>query len=234
MRSVKCDIAAAVHYFIDKYDVTLYVVTKQPGAPMARRNPHPKYSRFRFDAGSLSLNFAATVRHRGSEPRDLLSTPDALERWFHLAGLAVPDVAPKDHDEAVHIREAIHDAVRSVILDSRPKKTDIALINRAAACPLAVPQLNAAADRIQWETRHPAEACLAIIARDAITLMGGAERGRLKMCSGGSCQMLFVDHSPANRRRWCAMSICGNREKIRLHRRRKKSPEMLGPQGPKK
>jgi len=189
---------------------------------MARSNIHPKYSRFRFDAGSLSLNFAATVRHRGSEPRDLLSTPDALERWFHLAGLAVPDVASKDHDEAVLIREAIHDAVRSAILDAKPKKTDIRRINEAAAFPPAVPQLHAAADRIQWETKHPVKAALAVIARDAVTLMGGADRDRLKMCNGNSCQMLFVDHSPTNRRRWCAMSICGNREKIRTHRQRKK------------
>lgn len=192
---------------------------------MARKNSHPKYNRFRFDTGSLSLNFVATVRHRGAQPRDLLPVPDALQEWFRLAGLAVPAVSPKDHKEALLLREAIHDAVQSVILDARPKKTDIGRINRAAEFPTAVPQLHAAADRIQWETKHPIKAGLAVIARDAITLMGGADRDRLKMCDSGSCRMLFVDHSPANRRRWCAMSICGNREKIRVHRQRKKTPK---------
>jgi predicted RNA-binding Zn ribbon-like protein len=201
---------------------------------MANRNSHPKYSQFRFDTGSLSLNFAATVRHRGAHPRDLLPMPETLQKWLHSVGLAAPAVSQKDHEEALLLREAIHDAVRSVVLNAKPKKTDIESINRAAEFPTAVPQLHAAADGIQWETKHPVKAGLAVIARDAITLMGGAERDRLKMCDSDRCQMLFVDHSPANRRRWCAMSICGNREKIRMHRHRKKSPEKLGRQGPKK
>jgi predicted RNA-binding Zn ribbon-like protein len=200
---------------------------------MAHGNSHPKYSRFRFDTGSLSLNFAATVRHRGAQPRDLLPMPDAMQKWFHLASLAAPAVSPKDYKEALLLREAIHNAVRSVILNTKPKKTDIESINRAAEFPTAVPQFHAA-DGIKWKTKHPVNAGLAVIARDAITLMGGADRDRLKMCDSKSCQMLFVDHSPANRRRWCAMSICGNREKIRMHRHRKKSPEKLGRQGPKK
>ncbi len=201
---------------------------------MALRNSHPKYSQFRFDTGSLSLNFAATIRHRGSQPRDLLPTSDAFQEWLSLTDLAVPSVSPKEHEEALLLREAIHDAVRSVVLNAKPKKTDIENINRAAEYPIAVPQLHAAADRIQWETKHPVKAGLAVIARDAITLMGGADRDRLKMCDSNSCQMLFVDYSPANRRRWCAMSICGNREKIRMHRHRKKSTEKLDRQGPKK
>jgi len=201
---------------------------------MAHENSQPKYNQFRFDTGSLSLNFVATVRHRGAHPRDLLPMPDALQKWFHLAGLAAPAVSKKDHEEALLLREAIHDAVRSVILDEKPDKTDIESINKAAKFPTAVPQLHITADGIKWETKHPVKAGLAVIARDAITLMGGAERNRLKMCDSDRCQMLFVDHSPANRRRWCAMSICGNREKIRMHRHRKKSPEKLGCQGPKK
>lgn len=201
---------------------------------MATKNAHLKYNQFRFDTGSLSLNFAATVRHRGSHPRDLLPTPEALHKWLHLAGLAAPAVSPKDHQEALLLREAIHDAVRSAILDVKPKKTDIERINRASEFPTAVPQLHAAADRIQWQTKHPVRAGLAVIARDAITLMGGTDRDRLKMCDGNSCQMLFVDYSPAKQRRWCSMSICGNREKIRAHRHRKRSPEKLGRRGPKK
>jgi len=201
---------------------------------MAPRNSHPKYNQFRFDTGSLSLNFAATVRHRGAHPRNLLPVPDALQKWFHLAGLAAPAVSPKDHKEALQIREAIHDAVRSVVLNAKPKKTDIERINRAAEFPTAVPRLHVTADGIKWKTKHPVKAGLAVIARDVITLMGGADRDRLKMCDSDRCQMLFVDHSPANRRRWCAMSICGNREKIRMHRHRKKSPEKLGRQRPKK
>jgi len=194
---------------------------------MALRNSHQKYHNFRFDAGSLTLNFVATVRHRGSEPRDLLKTPEALLKWLHQAGLFLPDVSPslKDHEEAVLLRESIHDAVKSIILNIMPQTADIERINRAAQFPLAIPQLHGTADSVAWETKNPMRACLAVIARDAITIMSGADRDHLKMCENGSCRMLFLDNSPANRRRWCAMSICGNREKIRMHRQRKKLDE---------
>jgi len=186
-------------------------------------NSHPKYRRFRFDAGSLSLNFVATVRHRGAEPRDLLIAPEALPKWLHLAGLFHIDTTPSqnEYEEAVLLRESIHAAVQSIILNAQPESGDIARINLAAAFPLAVPQLHTNAASVAWETDNPVKACLAVIARDAITIMTGAERNRLKRCESGGCRMLFLDNSPSNRRRWCAMSICGNREKIRSHRQRK-------------
>jgi predicted RNA-binding Zn ribbon-like protein len=194
---------------------------------MAQRNSHPKYSQFRFDTGSLSLNFVATMRHRGSPPRELLSTPEDLTRWLQLVGLITSPIllSSKDHEEAVLLREAIHDTVRSLILNKRPHKDDIELINRTARFSLAVPQLRTTADSVKWETAHPVKAALAVIARDAITLIGDTGRGRLKMCDSGSCRMLFVDTSPSNRRRWCAMSICGNRQKVTMHRQRKMSAD---------
>ncbi len=192
---------------------------------MTLKKTDQRYSRFRFDAGSLSLNFVGTVRHRGSRPRDLLAAPEALPRWLQLAGLvtsAVP-LSSEDHEEALLLREAVHDTVRSVILDQEPRHDDIDRINRAAKFPIAVPQLNRGANLILWETPDPLKACLAVIARDAIALMGDSTRNCLKMCARDSCRMLFVDASPAHRRRWCAMSLCGNRSKVALHRQRKKS-----------
>ncbi len=203
-------------------DVTIYTVTKI-GAQMAQRDSHPKYSQFRFDTGSLSLNFVATMRHRGSPPRELLSTPETFTRWLQLVGLTKSPVllSATDHEEVLLLREAIHNTAQSLILNKRPRKDDIERINRAAKFSIAVPQLHGSADGVKWETAHPVKESLAVIARDAITLIGDTGRGRLKMCDSGSCRMLFVDTSPSNRRRWCAMSICGNRQKVTMHRQRK-------------
>ena len=189
------------------------------------RQPHPKYSKFRFDAGSLALNFVATVRHRGtSKPRDLLSAPDKLAEWFRLAECSNPasDPSVKDHELAVHLREAIHGIVRAFVLNEKPCGRDIGLINRAAGYSLPVPQLDADF-AVRWKSTHPVRACLAEIATDAAMMVAHVDRQRFKMCSNGSCRMLFLDNSPANRRRWCSMSICGNREKIRSFRQRLKS-----------
>lgn len=181
-----------------------------------------RYSQFRFDAGSVSLNFVATVRHRGSHPRDLLPSPDSLSKWLELAGLVTTPIScsADDHQEALILREAIHDTMRSLVLNHKPAREDVDRINKAARFPMMVPQLSRSAALISWEAPDFEKACLGIIARDAIALLGGGTRERLKLCGGDSCRMLYLDTSPGNRRRWCAMSLCGNRTKVAQHRQR--------------
>jgi predicted RNA-binding Zn ribbon-like protein len=43
---------------------------------------------------------------------------------------------------------------------------------------------------------------------------------RLRVCADDTCRWLFVDESPAGRRRWCDMRTCGNRAKVARHRAR--------------
>jgi predicted RNA-binding Zn ribbon-like protein len=188
---------------------------------LGRRQNHPKYKEFRFDAGTLALNYVATVRHRGSEPVDLLMTPQALSEWLALSGVSRSAVclSADEHCEALLLREAIHEAVRSAVLGTTPDPADVELINRYAANPNAAPQLSS--DGIVWMASRVLTACLSDIARDAVLLIGGAETARLRMCNEDGCRMLFFDASPANRRRWCSMSICGNRDKVAMHRQKK-------------
>jgi len=43
---------------------------------------------------------------------------------------------------------------------------------------------------------------------------------RLGVCANDTCGWLFIDESPAGRRRWCDMRTCGNRAKVARHRAR--------------
>jgi predicted RNA-binding Zn ribbon-like protein len=45
---------------------------------------------------------------------------------------------------------------------------------------------------------------------------------RLKACRRDTCQWVFYDHSKNRSSSWCSMSICGNREKARAYRLRRK------------
>jgi predicted RNA-binding Zn ribbon-like protein len=49
-----------------------------------------------------------------------------------------------------------------------------------------------------------------------------AEQGhdRLRICANDGCRYLFIDRSPAGRRRWCDMRTCGNQAKVARHRAR--------------
>jgi predicted RNA-binding Zn ribbon-like protein len=42
----------------------------------------------------------------------------------------------------------------------------------------------------------------------------------VKGCEGKACVLLFLDRTHAHARRWCSMSICGNRAKQAAHRKR--------------
>jgi predicted RNA-binding Zn ribbon-like protein len=44
---------------------------------------------------------------------------------------------------------------------------------------------------------------------------------RLKICLSDTCQWAFYDASKNRSGRWCSMEVCGNRMKVRSHRRRK-------------
>jgi predicted RNA-binding Zn ribbon-like protein len=65
----------------------------------------------------------------------------------------------------------------------------------------------------EWPARDPRRVRFAV-ATDAVALLGDAGRlARLRRCPGRGCGWLFLDAS--GRRRWCSMSTCGSREKMR-------------------
>lgn len=41
---------------------------------------------------------------------------------------------------------------------------------------------------------------------------------RLKACEAATCHWAYYDRSPAGRRRWCSMQVCGARAKMRRYR----------------
>jgi predicted RNA-binding Zn ribbon-like protein len=42
----------------------------------------------------------------------------------------------------------------------------------------------------------------------------------IKVCEGHRCTLMFVDRTRGRARRWCSMSVCGNRAKQAAHRER--------------
>jgi predicted RNA-binding Zn ribbon-like protein len=46
---------------------------------------------------------------------------------------------------------------------------------------------------------------------------------RLKICRDDTCQVAFYDRSKNSSKTWCSMQVCGNRNKTRAYRGRRKS-----------
>jgi hypothetical protein len=45
---------------------------------------------------------------------------------------------------------------------------------------------------------------------------------RLKMCASEECHWVFFDRSKPANRRWCSSALCGNRQKTRAYRERRR------------
>jgi predicted RNA-binding Zn ribbon-like protein len=176
---------------------------------------------FRFRGGHPALDLTATLQGRLKDTqRELLAEPGDLVRWLFAAGLATPDVAC-DRDAvrvARELREAIHQLVHARLARTRLPGRARRVLNQVARQGSAPMQLT-----VEGEARLAGGALqrLAFVANEAIGLLGGAARDRIRKCENRGCAVLFVDLSRSGARRWCSMAACGNRHKVAEFRRRR-------------
>jgi len=67
-----------------------------------------------------------------------------------------------------------------------------------------------------------AAAFLVTLAREAVQLFGSEAARLVRQCQSPTCTIYFVDTSRRGDRRWCSMSACGNKAKVREFRRRQR------------
>ncbi|MGA6222093.1 CGNR zinc finger domain-containing protein [Streptomyces umbrinus] len=183
-----------------------------------------------WDGGRACLDFANTLRHRWrNPPEETLRDPGDLALWLQQARLLIP--GPPDPATAAvlasgrRLRETVDRAVTAAADGRLPASGDVTVLNRAAAKG-SRPTLQIAITDGRLEPAGTtsiatdAAAVLALIAQDAVDLLLSAEIRRVRVCGADMCALRFVDRSPARNRRWCSMSRCGNRTKVRLHQAR--------------
>jgi predicted RNA-binding Zn ribbon-like protein len=189
---------------------------------------HPDGQIFTFEPGSLAMAFAVTGPGTIDGPLAIFQTlrrPSDLERWsVDVVGAGGLQASESDLEQAVRLQAAIW-SVADALIDHRPVPDgDREVLNELASHPSLIPRL----------VRGPARTLVAVegvrsvmssVARDAIDVLGGPRRARLRRCEGSRCSLLFVDTSRSGRRRWCSMERCGNRSKVAAHRRRRKENE---------
>ncbi|WP_271188926.1 CGNR zinc finger domain-containing protein [Dactylosporangium matsuzakiense] len=178
--------------------------------------------------GRPSLDFVNTHRDREGAGVEHLNGPGDLADWLQAADELPAASAGIDADllaDAIELREAINAGVVAAI-DGKPAPAEaLQVLNRWLASAAPKPSrlrntggrtvLNAATVE-RADTRQT----LGYLALDAAQLIGTDLRTRLRICPGEHCGGRFLDDSPAARRRWCSMQVCGNRFKAAIHRKR--------------
>jgi len=155
---------------------------------------------------------------------DELADPQALRAWLverDLIGAGDP-VGKADLRRVLDVREGL----RALLIANNGMAADTERIDRldAAAARAGV--------RVSFRPSSPPalaparEGVDGAIARLLAIVAGAAERGeweRLKACPRDVCHWAFYDHSKNRSGRWCLMEVCGNIEKARAFRERRRT-----------
>jgi predicted RNA-binding Zn ribbon-like protein len=185
-------------------------------------------------------DFLNTIDARGYPNEiDHLRDYDDLLRWVVRAGLmregdvrplrsraAASGAARTVLGEVKALREAAHEIVMAADHGDAPPMGGAAIVKRAI---LAASESRS----LVWTDRGLVQKALRAddlrqplhaIALQLKELFAPGNFERVHVCSGDDCDWAFLDRSPTQRRRWCHMSACGNRAKVRgLRARRRKA-----------
>lgn len=201
----------------------------------------PPYA-FELTGGALCLDFVNTLgNRRGPEPLEehLAAYADLVEfalqsgeltgevaAGLRAAGAARPEEAGRVLARAVALREAIYRIFDPLARGANADPEGLAGLNAELRRALGHARLERRGDAyaLAWDRPGPGDpeldAPLWPVARSAMELLLDADLSRLGECDSDTCGFLFLDTTRNKSRRWCDTRVCGNRARVRAHRRR--------------
>jgi len=212
--------------------------TGEAGSGAAAGTPYA----FELTGGARCLDFVNTLgNRRGPEPLEehLATYADLVDFAFQsgdlsaeevgalrVAGAARPDEAARVLARAVALREAIYRIFDPLARGGRPDAEGLADLNDELRQALRHARLERRGEgyALAWDAPGSGapelDAPLWPVARSAMELLLDADLSRLGECDSDTCGFLFLDTTRNKSRRWCDTRVCGNRARVRAHRRR--------------
>ncbi len=193
----------------------------------------PRGFLFELTGGRLCLDFANTIDSRPTErPKELLGSYSDLLAWSVQAGALQPADAGRLVRRAVRrapeaervlarareIRKAIFEVFSGSAGGRRPRPEALAVLERALPGALSRLRLVPVKGGFNWDWLQEEDALDAMlwpVVKSAADLLTSEELKRVRECAADNCAWLFIDGSKNGTRRWCDMTVCGNRNKAR-------------------
>ncbi len=173
-----------------------------------------------FLGGFLWIDFLNTTPVINGVAQDLIGTPQAVEHWARQANISPCASAAIDQPKAlIALREQLAKAFDCLAASKPLPDVLIATINRLigrSGVHLHVSNLGVD-ERLELVGPPVATA----VAWDFARFLADFDHRRMRHCDNPACVMQFYDVGKNNRRRWCTMSLCGNRDKVAQYRERK-------------
>jgi predicted RNA-binding Zn ribbon-like protein len=206
---------------------------------MPDKGPSASGFQFELTGGALCFDFANTVDSRCAPKQrvDNLTGFTALASWAHQSGVASARkaseltraakkqsaAAGRVFRKAVELRETTYRVFAAIAGGGRPSEQDLLLLGSYAQEAFSHMHLIAGGSGFEWRldqrSRDSSMTLLWPIAKSAVDLLVSGDLTKVRECAADNCGWLFMDRSRNQSRRWCDMKICGNREKVRRHRR---------------
>ena len=184
---------------------------------------------FEWSGGHPALDLVNTWMNALVRADQNLVTFRDLTRFAELAGLVDRRTAARlqrpDSRSSSSIvksvrklREHLHDVLAATNSGRSPRQSDLDVLStaiqaaHAAQKLVAVPPRPGLADR-RWSPSRACEIPLHACSLAIECLLVGEERKRIRKCEAPDCDVYYLDTSKGQRRQWCSMRGCGNREK---------------------
>jgi len=202
-----------------------------------------------FLADALALDFLNSIGFPVDAEVEWLSSGQDLVNWLKEAALVDPQTlaqiaasaGPGELDAVAAQARALREWFRAFVRQhkgarlSRKAVKDLEPLNRLLARDEEFGQVQVREKQsgkstgpsdFVWVPQRrwrSADALLLPIAKSMAELLANANFASIKACEGPTCTLLFLDTTRGQVRRWCSMSICGNRAKQAAHRLRTNS-----------
>ena len=197
-----------------------------------------------FLADATGLDFLNSVATPIDTPVDWLEDGEGLLSWLAQAALvpqavlgdmrarALPGELDRLADQARALREWFRAFVRAHkgqplqaahLAELEPLNQLLKRDERYGEIVAQAHDESLALSLIQTRRWSSPETLLLPIAEAMAQLVCSEDFRYVKACEGATCTLLFADHTRGHARRWCSMSLCGNRAKQAAHRHRLKA-----------
>ena len=151
-------------------------------------------------------------------PGDALERAHQFRKWLEAHALA-GKLREDAHCKALALRSALRAYLKCDPQDRRDAGAGRALTEAARAYPLVA---FVGATGVDLRAENARDELGALVLAQLHRLATSGEIDRLKMCASEECQWIFFDRSKPGNRRWCSSARCGNRQKTRSYRERRR------------
>ncbi len=174
-----------------------------------------------FLGGRLWIDLLNTTPAGLGPAVDFLASAEAQQHWARLAGVAVTAAAQPARLLALRasLREAFEAMAQRLPLPQQTLDSVNALLGQLRIALTL--EMQAGEPQLMQREAAARDQIAVAVALDFARFASGFEADRLRHCANPACNMVFHDHGKNNRRRWCSMAVCGNRDKVASFRARR-------------